>query len=234
MTDGQYRYLLFDLDDTLFDTKRSQQLALQQVFTEWEHEVTQAHIDDFVAFNLMLWQQMERQELRKDQVVDERFLRYFARYGRTISLAQSRACDERYRQLLASGGHVVAGAEALLHDLQKHYVLYAITNGVSQTQRHRLQLTRLSTLFQGVFISEELGHHKPAPAYFNHVFAAIPQFVRQQALIIGDSLTSDIRGGMTMGVDTCWVSAGQQLPEQYQPTYVIDSVRELPSVLQRK
>ena len=81
MTDGQYRYLLFDLDDTLFDTKRSQQLALQQVFTEWEHEVTQAHIDDFVAFNLMLWQQMERQELRKDQVVDERLLQYFAGYG---------------------------------------------------------------------------------------------------------------------------------------------------------
>jgi len=104
------------------------------------------------------------------------------------------------------GNQLVHGALELITDLQDQYDLYIVTNGVSKTQYKRLRASGLFLLFKDIFVSEDTGSQKPKKEYFDCVFARIANFDVNQALIIGDSLSADIKGGQLAGLDTCWLN----------------------------
>ena len=127
----------------------------------------------------------------------------------------------------------VPGAPELLRVLAPRYELYLASNGASFVQRRRLESAGITGYFQGIFLSEEVGADKPQRAFFEACFASIPHFQKETALMVGDSLTSDIRGGKNAGIRTCWFAPqGQPSRPDIRPDYRICALEELPALLE--
>ena len=139
---------------------------------------------------------------------------------------------DMYEYELSTKSYLLDNALEVCSELSKVCRLYLITNGFKKIQQGRFDQSPLASLFSGVFISEEVGFEKPAVQYFNAVRAAIPEFDDRSALVIGDSLSSDIRGGINAGIDVCWFDPGHKLPpENININYIIANLDELYDII---
>ncbi|QCJ55287.1 YjjG family noncanonical pyrimidine nucleotidase [Enterococcus mundtii] len=226
----KYHTLLFDVDDTLLDFQQTETEALHQLFAEQGIELTPEIRTSYKALNHHLWREFEKGQMTRDEVTGNRFGLLFQQFGKTVD---SQAMDQRYRHYLNQGHHWIPGSHELLEAVSIEAELYIVTNGVSQTQHQRLTDARMIHYFREIFVSEAIGAQKPMKAFFDHVFANIPELDKERTVIIGDSLTSDIKGGNEAGIDTIWFNKNK-LPEipEIQPTYRIDSLEELYPLLE--
>ena len=142
------------------------------------------------------------------------------------------ACARDYEHNLSIGHFFLPGAEEALEALQKKYRLFLVSNGTAAVQKGRMTSANLYRFFEQVFVSEEIGYNKPSKEYFDACFARIPDFDREKAVIVGDSLTSDILGGKNAGITTVWVNP-EHLPwGNIQPDYEIEALRQLEPLLE--
>lgn len=227
----QYRFLLFDLDNTLLDFDAAEQVAIRKAFRDLGLEPTDALIDRYCAINIAQWEAFERGELTRDEVLVRRFALLFGELGLSLDPEHAEAL---YRGYLGIGHYFVPHAPELLAALAPHYRLFIASNGVADTQESRLASAGIVPYFQDIFISETTGHHKPERAYFDYCFSHIAGFDPRAALMIGDSLTSDILGGRNAGIDTCWFNPKHSPGRpDIRPTYEIRSLPELPELLKK-
>lgn len=223
--------IFFDLDDTLLDFTRAEAVALRRALTEVGAPATGAVLDRYHIINQRQWELLEEGVLTRDQVLVSRFQILFDELG--VSADPGDTCG-RYEGHLAEGHWFRPGAEELLDRLFPRYELYLASNGAAAVQHSRLQSAGIAPYFKGIFISEELGADKPNRAFFDACFAAIPDFDRESALMVGDSLTSDIRGGRNAGIRTCWLNdRGRPARADIVPDYTIKSLAELPGLLEK-
>ncbi|MBT2599791.1 YjjG family noncanonical pyrimidine nucleotidase [Oceanobacillus sp. ISL-74] len=225
----KYKTLLFDVDDTLLDFGAAEREALRLLFEEQNIPLTAEIKTQYKEINQGLWSSFEEGELDRDEVVNTRFSLLFKEYDREGGgVLLEKSC----RSYLEEGKQLVDGALELITDLQPQYELYIVTNGVSKTQYKRLSASGLHPLFRDIFVSEDTGFQKPMKEYFDYVFTRIPNFDVNQALIIGDSLTADIKGGQLAGLDTCWLNPDKK-PNNTDivPTYEIQTLEELYGIL---
>lgn len=197
----KYKHLLFDADDTLLDFQASEQAALKGLFESLGLTMTPSIINKYHEINHGLWAAFERGEVTKDQILQTRFRKLFEEIGFEVDRPN---LEVEYQEMLASGHMVIPGTFELLDQLRDHFELYIVSNGVASTQYNRLHASGLFPYFQNIFISEETGYQKPQIEFFHYVFDRIPNFDASKALIIGDSLSSDIQGGVNANIDTCW------------------------------
>jgi UDP-N-acetylmuramate dehydrogenase len=228
---SRYRWILIDADDTIFDFGRCQREALSLMLREAGVEPTDAAVAEYDAVNKAVWKALERGEITKDVLVWKRFELFFDRMG---YVADPVAMSSRYEELLSRCAFELPGAAEACAELGRRYGIYVITNGIERVQRSRFRDSGLDRLFDGIFISGAIGHNKPSAGFFEAVAAAIPGFDPSQALVVGDSLTSDIKGGIAFGADTCWIDPeGRPVPEGMDITYVLPSLAGLPEMLSR-
>lgn len=221
----EYRTLLFDVDDTLLDFGAAEREALRLLFEEQKIPLTHEIEAHYKNINQGLWQKFEEGTIPRDEVVNTRFSTLFKAYNREVD---GTLLEKSYRIYLEEGKQLVNGALELITDLQHRYDIYIVTNGVSTTQYKRLRASGLHPLFKDIFVSEDTGFQKPMKEFFDYVFARIPNFNVEQALIIGDSLSSDIKGGNMAGLDTCWYNPeSKPNPTDIIPTYEIHKLDEL-------
>lgn len=224
-----YQTLLFDVDDTLLDFGVAESLALRLLFEEQNIPLTTEIEARYKKINQGLWNSFEEGNLDRDEVVNTRFSILCKEYGREVDGA---LLEKNYRSYLEEGHQLVNGAFELITDLQNQYDLYIVTNGVSKTQDKRLRDSGLYPLFKDIFVSEDTGFQKPMKEYFNYVFARIPNFSVEQGLMIGDSLSADIKGGQLAGLDTCWFNPEMKPNDtEIVPTYQIQKLDELYRIL---
>lgn len=223
------RFVFLDLDDTLLDFGAAERVALEKAFRALGVEPTDAFLARYKEINRAYWEAMERGEITRGEVLTGRFAALFAERGLAIDPVQ---CNAVYETHLAVGHWFVDGAPELLEYLFPKYELYLASNGVARTQYARLESADLYRWFRQIFISETTGHHKPEKAYFDYCFARIDGFDPEQAIIVGDSLSSDIQGGKNAGIRTCWFNpAGRPGRPELKPDYEIRSLAELRAVL---
>jgi len=221
----KYKTLLFDIDNTLLDFDLDEKWALTKLFNEQSISLTSEMIKDYKKINTNLWKSFEEGTIDRNEVLNNRFAILFKKYGKEI---EGSHLDQKYRHYLEQGHHLVKGAYELIRNLQKHFDLYIVTNGVSKTQYKRLYNSGLYPFFKNVFVSEDIGYPKPMKQFFDFVFSKIPHFNVEQALIIGDSLSADIQGGNQAGIDTCWFNPQLKLNDTgIIPTYQIQKLDEL-------
>ena len=224
-----YKTLLFDIDDTLLDFGASEQAALNRLFEEQGFPLTFEVEKQYRAINQGLWKAFEEGKINRDEVINTRFSRLFHEYGKVVDGA---LLGGSYSSFLAEGHELVEGALELITSLKSKFDLYIVTNGVSKTQDKRLRASGLHPLFKDIFVSEDTGYQKPMKEFFDYVFDRIPDVDPTQTLIIGDSLSADIRGGYLAGIDTCWFNPKMKTNETgIVPTYEIQKLEELHEIV---
>ena len=223
-------FLLLDLDDTILDFHMQEHFAIRKTLSAVGVEPTDDVCDLYSKINLRHWSMLEKGEITREKLAWHRFSELFEVLGVE---ADPHKTSQLYWENLATGHYFLPGAEETVKALAKKYKLYMVTNGTASVQHSRIASAGLAPFFAGIFISQEIGADKPAKAYFESCFAQIPGFAQEKAMIIGDSLSSDIRGGKNAGIATCWVNPkGKIAPPENKPDYEIKSIVELPGLLE--
>ena len=227
-----YKFLLFDLDHTLLDFDTAEDVALTQLLKEEGVEDIQTYKDYYVPMNKLLWKDLELKMITKKELVNTRFAKLFAHFGIE---KDGTYLAERYQFFLSKQGQTFPGVEDLLRKLiSQGYELYAATNGITYIQTGRLKQSGISPFFKEIFISEQLHTQKPDAAFYEKIGARIPNFNKNHALMIGDSLSADIQGGNNAGIDTIWYNPHHLKNKSLaQPTYEIDSYQALLELLDK-
>lgn len=224
-----YQWLLIDADDTLFDYEMAEADALMAAFADLGLALQPTHAEAYRQINAALWEAFERGEIAQKVLRLERFRRLFDAFGLGVNVEAFSAC---YLERLGQAGHLLPGAAALLEALSGKIGLALITNGIAAVQRSRLVRSGLERYFDVVIISEEVGAAKPDAAIFDAAFAAMGYPSKATVLMVGDSLTSDIAGGVAYGLDTCWFNPRlKPLPVDLQVCYEIRRLDEILDVI---
>ena len=223
--------IFLDLDDTILDFRRAERRAISETLRRFGIDPTPAVVDRYHELNRQQWELLEEGKLTRPQVLTRRFDLLFSELGVDRS---SQAAQAAYEAQLSQGHFFMSGARELLETLAPRYDLYLATNGTPVVQAGRIQSAGIAPYFKDIFISERLGANKPSPAFFQACFAAIPNFDPAAALVVGDSLTSDIRGARNVGLRSCWYNP-EDLPSRPDivPDYTIHALEELPPLLER-
>ncbi|MGX7073751.1 YjjG family noncanonical pyrimidine nucleotidase [Falseniella ignava] len=221
-----YKFLLFDLDHTLLDFDKAEDVALTQFLREEGVEDIQAYKDYYIPMNKALWKDLEQKKISKEDLINTRFARLFAHFG--LEKGGS-LLAQRYQFYLAQQGQTISGAHELLDSLiERNYELYAATNGITAIQRGRLAQSGLAPYFNQVFISEQLQTQKPDVLFYEKIGQQIGSFSKEKTVMIGDSLTADIQGGVNAGIDTIWFNPDHlENTSPVQPTHIVDSYQSL-------
>ena len=226
----KYEFIFLDLDDTILDFGAAERAAYTGALVLHGIPYSDALLERYRRVNVLWWEKMERGEADREEMLVDRHRDFFAQEGIDADPA---AFEADYRRLLGIGHWFVEGAEALLPWLRgRGYRLFLASNGVSDTQYSRIASAGIGNCFEQIFISGALGLHKPDPAYFRYCFDRIPGFDPARALLIGDSLTSDVRGAKNAGIDACWFNrSGKTAPPDLRPEYEITALGQLREIL---
>lgn len=222
-------FLLLDLDDTILDFHKAERIAISKTIRDFGVEPTDALLKRYHVINKWHWEQLELGKMDRPQVLEGRFGVLFAELG--VAVDQT-LCARTYEKNLSIGHYFLPGAEEAVDALSKKYRLFLVSNGTASVQKGRMTSANLYRFFEKVFVSQEIGHNKPAKAYFDACFAQIPGFDTEKAMIVGDSLTSDIQGGINAGIRTCWVNPSHAPGrEDIRPDYEIEALSQLEDLL---
>lgn len=222
-------FLFLDLDDTILDFQKAERIALAKSIREFGLEPTEAVLARYHEINKWHWEQLELGKLTRDQVKQDRFTALFRELGEPGDAA---ACAKTYEKNLAIGHYFLPGAEEALEQLHGKYRLFLASNGTASVQKGRMTSANLYRFFEQVFVSQEVGFNKPSLEYFQVCFARIPGFCPERAMMVGDSLTSDILGGIRAGIPTVWVNPQHKPSGDIRPDYEIEGLSQLPRLLE--
>ena len=223
-------FLFLDLDDTILDFHKAERIALAKTIRDFGVEPTEHVLHRYHIINKLHWEMLERGELTRAEVQVGRFRALFEELGVAVDAA---AVTAKYSENLAIGHYFMPGAEEAVEALSKKYRLFLASNGTASDQKGRMTSANLYRFFEQVYVSQEIGHNKPSKAYFDACFARIPDFDPARAMIVGDSLTSDIRGGINAGIKTCWVNPAHDPGRpDIRPDYEIEALSQLSALLE--
>lgn len=224
-----YRTILFDADNTLFDFSRAEREAIADTLTYCGITPTDMLIHAYSEINDRMWKRLERGEIAKEALREARFEEFCKTFGFVVDVPQM---AKAYVEFLSAKAYLIDGAKEICAALAARYRLYIVTNGIKTVQRRRFSACELKSYFSDIFISEELGFEKPHSGYFEAVAERVPDFTPDTTLIIGDSLTSDMKGGIAAGLDTCWYNPHALENREALPiTYEIKALQELTPLL---
>jgi len=228
----KYTTILFDADNTLLDFDKDEHQALVRALEDYGVPVTEENIDTYVKINKSLWKKIETGEITKPELKRIRFKLFFDAIGFECD-EEPLTVNEHYLSLLGEGGNTLPGAVELCKELKNEgYDLYIVTNGVAATQAKRLKKAGLLPYFTEIFVSETVGYQKPRKEYFDYVLNTVKEKDTSGILLVGDSLSSDIQGAMSVGIPCCWLNLfGDTAGEKYKIDYVIDDIRKVTDIL---
>ncbi len=225
------RIILWDVDGTLLNFLEAEREAIKTCFRVFGlGECTDEMTARYSAINVRYWERLELGELTKPEILLGRFEEFF----RTEGIAFNRVDDFNAEYQLRLGDTICFNDKSyeLVKRLRGRVRQYAVTNGTEVAQERKLARSGFGALFDGVFISGRVGFEKPSPGFFDHVLAAIGPADKTEILIVGDSLTSDIRGGDAAGIRTCWYNPDGRVNDQgVRVDYDIRDLREVETIL---
>ena len=227
----QYDLVVFDADGTLWDYPRAEAVAIEQAFLASGLEYrTAEHLDLYRRINAEIWEKFELGRLSAADLSRTRFGRLFRELGLD---EDPEAFSEVYLEHLGRGAYLIDGAAEIVERLASGTRLALLTNGLSRVQRARLSRTPFAARFDQVIISEEVGSRKPEPAIFAELLGRFAGIPAERTLMVGDSLTSDIRGGINAGMDTCWFNpVGLPADPEIRPAWEIRHLSELEGIVE--
>jgi 2-haloacid dehalogenase len=226
----RYELILFDLDGTLFDYNKAEEYALKKSLELFSIDLNPDFcLEQYRKINRQVWREFEKGETGLGDLKLKRFKILFDGFGMDQDI---KAFSDKYLYYISKSSFTIKGAEEVVFSLYGKYKLALATNGIYSAQYERLKRSSLSPYFDIFVVSEEIGFAKPDPDFFNCVFKKARHSDKSTALIIGDSLSSDIKGGIDFGIDTCWFNPGKVAREgDISPTYEIEKLSQVKDII---
>lgn len=223
------RHVFMDVDNTILDFNKAEAIAVEKTLYALSVPHSPQVIRRYSQINLAQWKLLEQGKLTREQVKVRRYRLLFDEL-KTESSPEEAA--RIYEGLLGQGHYFMDGAVEMLQALYGSFHLYLATNGTASVQRSRLKSAEIEPFFEQIFISEELGCNKPETEFFERCFEKIPDLKKEEAVMVGDSLTSDILGGIRAGIRTVWFNKDLKEPSGgIRPDHTIKALKELPGLL---
>ena len=235
---SQVKAVMWDVDGTLLDFLYAQRIAIIDCLKAEGVAVTDDMVSRYSQINDSYWKKLELGQVTKEELHVRRFTDLFDEYG--INGVDVKGFRDKYLNILANTYAYEDGAYEICQGLKGKVRQYVITNGVTEVQRMKLRLSGLFELMDDVFISEQIGVPKPHKEFFDYCMNAIGDLDRSELLIVGDSLTSDIKGGVLYGIPTCWYRPenyrerddfNKEVYDNFTPDYEISHLKELNDIL---
>lgn len=228
------KIILWDIDATLLDFLKSESMALKKAFLHFGlGECPDSTVAEYSTINQSYWNRLETCELTKEQVLVGRFEKFLSVNGYNDVDAE-KFC-EYFEASLPDCVEFMGNAEETIKTLSNSYYQYAVTNGAKAVQEKKLAVSGIDGIFNGAFISDDVGYAKPSKEFFNFVLDNIPKASNYEIMIVGDSLTSDIKGGNNMGFKTCWFNPHHlPLKDGFKVDYQLDNLDNIFDVLKNE
>lgn len=226
----KYELILFDADETLFDFKKSERVALENTIRNLGYDYDEAyHLSTYKEVNTLIWKELEEGKIKQDTLKVERFRRYALKLNLDFDPDQ---VAKLYEKHLSEASFLYVDSIPVINHLHAHCRLVIITNGLSSVQKNRIGKSEIANFFETIVISEEVKAAKPNPRIFEIALEKVKFEDKSKVLIVGDSLTSDIQGGINFGIDTCWFNPNKhENKSQVVPTYEISDLHQLKALI---
>ncbi|NLB21008.1 MAG: noncanonical pyrimidine nucleotidase, YjjG family [Clostridium sp.] len=226
----KYDVILFDADQTLFDFEKSEKFALEKTIEKLGFIYNEEeHLAIYHDVNKKIWKEFELGEITQEKLKVERFNRFKEMISWDF---KPQLFADYYMEFLSNASFIYDDALGLIESLSENHRLAIITNGLTRVQTKRIKGSIIAKYFEEIVISEEIQISKPNPEIFAYTLKKLGQARKESVLMVGDSLTSDIKGGNLFGVDTCWFNPGnKENRADIMPTYEIKTLSELPAIL---
>lgn len=222
---AKYNCIMMDIDNTLLDFDAAERKALLETLQQFSLPCDEAAVSRYHEINSSLWGELNKGKIRRDKLVVERFDRFVKEIG---AAAKATELNRAYTEHLATHADVIPGAEEALQELAEVATMIAVSNGTESVERGRLKLSGFEKYFDDIFVSEAVGVSKPNPKIFQMAMRKLGIEHSDKVLVVGDSLSADIQGGVNAGLDTCWVNMnGLENESGLTPTYEVKALREL-------
>lgn len=226
----KYEIIIFDADETLFDFRRSERDALEKTMVEFDIAYDENHhLKIYQGINNAIWKEFEEGRISQAHLKVERFKRLSKHLNTGFDEHEFAKC---YMKHLGNASFLFDESAELVESLHKNFRLTIITNGLAEVQSNRIKRSGIAEYFEDIVISEEVKISKPDKRIFEHAMNNIKHTDKRKVLIVGDSLTSDIQGGINFGIDTCWYNPSKSENKTgIKPTYEISNLAELKEIL---
>lgn len=224
----KYQWILFDADETLFSFNSF--LGLKSMLLRYNIDFTLEAYDEFQAINKPLWVAYQNNEIEAQDIQRIRFEKLSKQTG-----VEPLILNEQLMQEMAMLSHPLDGVRESLDKLHGKVKMGIITNGFNALQQKRLENTQMDKYFDIVIVSEMVGEAKPSPKIFDFAFSKMGKVSKEKILMVGDTLASDIQGGINVGIDTCWFNHAQQENKTtIKPNYEIKLFTDLIKIVSGK
>lgn len=228
----KYEIIIFDADETLFDFEKSEREAFKNTIPEFGIVYDENyHLKEYKEINTAIWKEFENGLITQNELKVERFKRLSVRLNAGFDEAEF---AKSYMKHLSYASFLFDDSIKLVESLYENYRLAIVTNGLTDVQDRRIRKSVIAKYFQDIVISEEVNAAKPDPKIFEIVLKNINHADKSKVLMVGDSLTSDIQGGINFGIDTCWYNPNKSLSNKIKPTFEIHNLMELKDILEKQ
>lgn len=220
--------VFIDIDDTLLDFTKCANDAIKSACNKFGVPYTTTLVDTFHPINLDLWHRLEKKEVTKEKLFDTRFQIVFDKLG---IKADGIAFETAFRENFHESAILVDGARDLLEYLRSKYKVYVASNASMHQQTNRMKRAELDGYIDGYFVSEEIGFPKPQKEFFDACFKALPDVKPQDVVMIGDSLSADIKGACEYGLKTIWYNHRNDPTADVKCDYIVSRLSEIKNIL---
>ena len=230
-----YKTILFDIDNTLFDYPKAEKYAIKATFEDFDFFRNRSKSEfeeikkEYKVINDLLWEKLEKGEITSAELKVERFRMLFEKANLNYNPEEF---SKQYLKRLGEGAFLLDGAEEVCKYLYGKYRLGIVTNGMKEVQYSRVGKSSVGKYIDKIIISEEVGISKPNAGIFEYALKELGTKDKKEAIMIGDSLSADIQGGINFGIDTCWVNLKNDVPnDKIKPKYVVTKLKEICEIL---
>lgn len=223
------KIVLLDLDNTLIDFNECARHSIINSFKKHGFTYTDDVFKTFITENVKIWKRLEKGEITKADLRADRWNIILGKLGIDYD---GTIIEEEFENGVAQGAYAVEGAYELLDYLYPKYELYIVSNGFRFVQESRLKIGDFRKYFKDIFLSEDIGVQKPAKEFFDYCFKKLEMPPKEDVILIGDSLSADIIGGLNYGIDCIWFNKnGDELSENIKPTYIVNKLKDIEKTL---
>ena len=226
----KYDHVFLDSDNTLLDFDKAQEGAFAELLARHGVGYTDELYARYSELNHGYWKRFEMGAITKSKLCAERFEVFFGELGITVDGIDD---DTFYQQALSRQYQHMPYAEPVCQALKNRAKLTVVTNGVGTTAHSRLSGSGLDKYMSHIVVSELVGHNKPSREFFDAAFKIAGCKPGDKIIIVGDSLSSDIRGGINADIDTCWYNPkAVPAPDDMNITYTVRDLRQLLDIIE--